>query len=283
MRRYRPILAAAIVLAALLALALPAAVSADMGPKPSITVVAKNMPVGTTVYMDLLVQNEEGSVFANLEDESGYDAALLGILKNYDVGGWTAALAGGTRGPLFSDIVCAVQADGTCTMRFSYFGTPDFFRVIVVSSDGIVVSNPVDRTVFSNVTDFDHASGTAAERLPEKVLPYTFLWTFLGTLLVEGIVLMLFGFHWKSSWAPFLLVNLVTQGVLTLLLWLASAVGGTFVALVVYALMEVAILIAEALLFAHFLKEHSKGRRVAFAIVANLASFAAGVALIYLL
>jgi len=91
--------------------------------------------------------------------------------------------------------------------------------------------------------------------------------TLIGTLVVEGIILLLFGFGIRKNIVAFVLVNVATQIMLYAYIICVSED---------YRLFEIAIAIVEASLYARLLKEHSVLRRIAYAITANAASFAVG-------
>ncbi|MCL2632452.1 MAG: hypothetical protein FWD45_05150, partial [Coriobacteriia bacterium] len=93
------------------------------------------------------------------------------------------------------------------------------------------------------------------------------------TLVIEGLVFLLFGYRQLKSWLTFLVVNLITQGALNIFLS-----GPTFNPYRLFGLffLEAIILTTEAIAFTVTLKEHSKRRAVAFAFVANAASFMLG-------
>ena len=95
--------------------------------------------------------------------------------------------------------------------------------------------------------------------------------------MVEGLLLWLFGFRTRRDWLVFLLVNLVTQAGLHL--WIGTSlvsVGSHPLYYLVLVVAEVPILLVELAAYLFLLKEHGKGRRAAYAICANLASYAVG-------
>ncbi len=97
------------------------------------------------------------------------------------------------------------------------------------------------------------------------------------TLITEGLIFYLFAYRKKHSWKVFFIFNLITQGLLNLLIS-----GSTPLSYVQFTLIgiEIIILFTELIGFQAILKEHSKGRAMLYAIVANLASFFLGLQLI---
>lgn len=256
---------------------IPQTVQADLGPKPSITVSAENLPLGTC-YMDILVEEsyeyDEDSYFLSEE----YDQELVNRLKMYEDNGWRTSMTYDDS-MLFGDIKCKVE-NGLSTMKYTY-RVPDRFRIIVVSDNGeTVVSNIIERKNFDSLVYFDYETGEAAEREMIPSLIIQFIFTCLLTLLVEGLVFILFRFSIKKNWLPFLLINIFTQIILTAGITLGMLMAGLFGAFIIYLLAEIVIFIIEAILFAVILKEHSIGRRIAFVVTANFLSFLTGILII---
>ena len=94
------------------------------------------------------------------------------------------------------------------------------------------------------------------------------------TLLIEGIIFWLFGFRKKRSWIIFLVINLITQGILNIYLNNASSIISTYL---IFGLIfgEVFVFIAEIILFRSLIDEHKK-RVVIYTLLANLVSLVAG-------
>ncbi|MBU5434483.1 hypothetical protein [Pseudoflavonifractor sp. MSJ-37] len=261
-------------LSCLILLVVPA--SADMGPKPDLTITVVNAPEGT-FYLDLMVPEEEHGSYDNLRDED-YDPDLLTGLRQWEGEGWYPAFSGGTDVPLFGDIT--PREDGT--FYFTYFGLPDTFRIGVSAAEGAKLSDQtIRRTTFYSHVTYDWATN-------EAVLTSS-VWkaglaelaaTLIPTLLAEGILLALFGFAGeRRNWIVFLLTNLATQiGLHAVFAWM----GGNWVTfsssfvfyLAVMALPELVILVVETMVYAGLLEGRSRARRTAYAVTANLASFA---------
>jgi hypothetical protein len=97
------------------------------------------------------------------------------------------------------------------------------------------------------------------------------------TLLIEGAVFFKFGFRKKSSWALFVIINLITQGLLN---WVLSDANSIFnfdiYRMITLVVLEVLVLVVEIPLFTVLVKEHTAGYRALYAVSANIASFIAG-------
>ena len=110
------------------------------------------------------------------------------------------------------------------------------------------------------------------------------------TLVLEGLVFLIFGYRQKRSWLVFLLVNLVTQLGVNLCIYCVASPTALepyaaliYLGLLLYTPMEILVLAAEAIAFSRLLKEHRKRRAVGYAFVANLFSWALGGALLAVL
>lgn len=249
-------------------------VQADMGPKPSIKIIIKNPPADE-YYLDLLI-NENKSNNSQIENKNNLDPNKYALLENYNVDGWQPALVHGTSMPLFGRLT-GDRLGQDMVHTFSYFGTPDRFKIIIATPDNrVIVSREIVRLSFQLTLKYDYATGAITQ--PAIVAAYLlqFISTLIPTLIIEGLLLLMFGFSLRNSIRPFIIVNLATQILLTAVLGTALITQGIFAAYLLALPVEIVILIAESIAFSIMLKEHKKGRRVAFAITANIVSFIAG-------
>ncbi len=92
------------------------------------------------------------------------------------------------------------------------------------------------------------------------------------TLLIEGLVFFIFGYREKKSWIAFLLVNLISQGLLNYSL-IGASTGYVFLGLI---FMEILIFIFEGAILTSVITEKKRRRTLLFVITANLLSFIFG-------
>lgn len=285
----------ALVCALLASLVLTTFVFADSGPKPQLTVRVENAPQ-EPYYLDLLAEgdwNESGESSNDGVDwsyhgkEDTLDPALLTSLRDNVPAGWHACVAQGTTGaPMWGELYAeGTDAFGNDLHVFGYHGVPSTYRIILVTESGKVwISDTLERKVLqSSVTvhwsdDTEHTTVTVPSTVTGFLLQ--FLATLVPTLLIEGILLLLFQYSWKQNWKAFLLVNLVTQGVLAaassvLNLQNGAALWNYFLFLLP---MEAVVLLIELYLYAGrgLLTGHSKGRAALYAVTANFASAVIG-------
>ena len=284
----------------LASLALTTFAFADSGPKPLLIVRVKDAPQ-EPYYLDLLAEGnwdasegnsrlKQSTVITNSDGSETtvpLNEDLLALLLDNIPAGWHACTAQGTFGaPIFSHLFSrGTDASGNALHRFGYVGVPSTYRIILVTESGKVwISDTLERKVLqSSVTvhwsdDTEHTTVT----VPSTVTGYLlqFLATLVPTLLIEGILLLLFQYSWKQNWKAFLLVNLVTQGVLAaassvLNLQNGAALWNYFLFLLP---MEAVVLLIELYLYAGrgLLSGHSKGRAALYAVTANFASAVLG-------
>lgn len=253
-------------------------VNGDVGPKPSIKIIVKNPPQGE-YYLDLLVDYSGYDLYDNIRENQTYSKHMYKLLKDYKVDGWRPALVTGTRVPLNGKLT-GEKKGNNMIHNFSYVGVPDRFKVIIVTSDNeiIVSEDIVERKAFNSTVFFDYNTSRLVES--SMLLSYIlqFISTCLATLIIEGIILILFRFSIKQNYKPFIIINVITQILLTIIVFSAMYTNGAFAAIFMYIPFELMILIAEGIMFGKYLRQHSKLRRVMFAITANVASFILGFA-----
>ena len=285
----------AFVCALLTSLALTTFAFADFGPKPQLTVRVENAPQ-ELYYLDLLAEGDWDAEDTDSDDgiersyygkEDTLDPDLLALLRENVPEGWHACVAQGTTGaPIYGELYAeSTDASGNDLHVFAYHGVPSTYRIILVTESGKVwVSEALERRVLQSSVIVHWADGTenTTVTVPSTVTGYLlqFLATLVPTLLIEGILLLLFRYSWKENWKAFLLVNLVTQGVLAaassvLNLQNGAALWNYFLFLLP---MEAAILLIEIYLYAGrgLLTGHSRGRAALYAVAANLASAVLG-------
>lgn len=274
MRNPRRLMAAAILL--LLTVLFTSAVSADFGPKDRLDIYLVNPPA-EPYYLDLLYDAGETEVYGNLTEEetAGLNADMLTVLRDNGTG-WTAAMAEGTRIPLFGKLTGERTEQGM-HHRFSYYGLPETYRIMIVTQTGEThISDIFTRRAMQSSITYDCAAGTG--EIPPLWHQYLsqFACTCLATLLIEGILLLLFRFSLKENFLPFLLVNVGTQIFLTAVVGSALIFHGTVTAYLHYAGAEIVILLAETVAYAFLLKGKSRARRIGYGITANAVSCVLG-------
>lgn len=275
------------VLTLLAVTALTVTALADMGPKPQLTIRVDHAPE-EPYYLDILAEgNYEDAANPSYGLEWGYsdeeiaalDQDLLETLRAAVPEGWHACTAeGSTEAPMWGDL----YPDENGLHTFGYFGVPDAYRVLMVTQSGeVFLSDVCTRRVLQSSATVDWSSRTVT--VPPTWVGYVlqFLSTFLPTVLLEGLLLLLFGFSRKRNWKPFLLVNLVTQGGLALYFSLQAIRHGVgYGYFFLFFPAELAITLAEAGLYTQLLTGRSKPRAFVYGLTANACSAVLGFILV---
>lgn len=249
---------------------------ADTGPKAQLTVKVENAPEGL-YYMDLLAEGPDfGEHYRTEKDFAGLDQDLLRIMRAAVPDGWHACILDGD---LIFGQLTGVPDGGSMLHTFSYYGVPETYRLLVATQSGEVwISDAYTREVLQSSATVDWADKTVT--IPPARIGYVlqFLATFVPTLLIEGLLLALFGFgRQKRNWLCFLAVNFITQGALALVMaFNAMTHGVTGWSLLPFVMLEVVITLGEALLYARLLKGQSEGWAAAYGLAANICSAVLG-------
>ena len=266
-------------LTCLAALVLTSTALADMGPKPQLTVKVENPPE-EAYYMDIFAQGNykdashpfNGLELSYSEEEiSALDQELLQAVRAAVPEGWHACTAEGSTGaPMWGDL----YPDKNGLHTFGYHGVPETYRILMVTASGEtwISETYARKTLQASVT---LAWETKQVTVPPSHMGYLlqFLATFLPTILIEGLLLWCFGYSRRRNWLVFLLVNLITQGGLSLFFGITAVRQGVgFGYYLLFLPAEVLILLVEALLYRRLLTDRGKGRATAYAITANLCS-----------
>ena len=251
-------------------------VFADMGPKPQVTVRVENPPEGL-YYLDLLVPYQDDYPNLTEEERAAADPELLKGLASLEDEGWYPALSGGTHIPLSGSLTG--EPDGEEMVHAFGYAPPDSFRIILASEEGTVVSDVVETHVFRSTVRFDAQTGETSQRSWWLAYPFQYFTTLIPTLIIEGIVFLLFGFSLKRHWVFFLILNMSTQLLMYYIIWCADKVGAPVVGFFYFFYMiplEIFITIIEAVAYARCPLGKSGKRRVLCAAAANAASCFAG-------
>ncbi|MBR3635629.1 MAG: hypothetical protein IKN47_05475 [Lachnospiraceae bacterium] len=269
----RLILSIGIMISALLILYFPSC--ADMGPKPSISLVLENAP--QDYYVGLLVEADKyGKADVSLDDEMSIEEFnALCTLTGYDSDGWIYWDGNPVTGTRF-------KSNANHKYNFTYM-VPSTFRVIVVSLDGqTYISNKIKKQKFNAECTYDLATGQIKENVLAGTGKYLIfvLVCYLATLFFEGIMLILFGLFNRKNLKCFFMANTITQVMLNSVIVYMDYKGMDILLVLIWPLAELAIIIVESLIYRKRLikkdGEISTKRNVGYAIAANIFSIVAG-------
>lgn len=262
-----------------LALAVPFAAFADIGPKPEVTVQTTGL--SGDCWVTLLA--EETVIGPWHETEKGTVAAVepeeAPVLDAFDA-------FEDPDGYHFLQWFDRVQDASPAT--WSYMA-PKHFKILFwfPESGSYAVTEKLDRYAYSAVyqvdfSGFDPAAGEVQTVAAQKNYDYAgealgLAARFVLTLAVELLIALPFGYLKRQYLRVLLIANLATQLALNLALNLTAYYSGSLAMWVFYPLYELAVFIVEAVVFRlAFKPEAGKGHPVLYAFVANVASYAFG-------
>ena len=262
-----------------LALAVPFAAFADIGPKPEVAVQTTGL--SGDCWVTLLAEEtvigpwhetEKGTVAA-VEPEEAPVLDAFDAFKDPD-------------GYHFLQWFDRVQDASPAT--WSYMA-PKHFKILFwfPESGSYAVTEKLDRYAYSAVyrvdfSGFDPAAGEVQTVAAQKNYDYAgealgLAARFVLTLAVELLIALPFGYLRRQHLRVLLVTNLATQLALNLALNLTCYFSGSLAMWLLYPLLELAVFAVEAVVFRlAFKPEAGKGHPVLYAFAANAASYAFG-------
>ena len=258
---------------------LPLTVSADMGPKPSVTVTVEGAD-GRDFYGTLLSERDSTG------PQSAYDPADADTYHYYDGYGdeevFRQFLAYEDPDGYYFLQICW-PCEGTDTFAWTYY-PPQRFKILLYFPDtGEFVSSGVcERYAF----DSYFTASLTGEGLAVRT-SYDYRWELISlvarillTIAAELLVALLFRFRGKRTYRTLIWVNVVTQVLLNVSLNLINFYSGQMAFTFFYVLLELAVFVAEGILFTLLLRKGQKVWKLwLYALAANACSFALGLAL----
>lgn len=254
--------------------------SADAGPKPSITLKVSHVP-GNVCYVDILIDKDQVWDTRDMDDESEVVPKAVESLKAIDDEGWRAAMTNGLSRIMGEPRCELVKGAGQVDIGYR---TPERFKVVVVTEDGkVAISNIVENASFSSVVYFDFESKKAYEESPVILTVKWLPLTLTLTLIIEGALLILFGFGQRENWLTFIKVNVLTQLILLAGMGWGNFYLGFLGAFFIGMIAEVIIFVIEVKVYVKRLVGHTVKRRMWYGLTANFASLTLGSYLVALL
>ena len=226
----------------------------------------------------ILVISTPGIVSANSAEPPGFTVMVTNPPEDLSV---SLLLAGGSQ----TDAVELRKETKAWEAYFKYFYHMTEFRpdnyegaVLIVKSGGTSFQCPLPADTlrtYNNLMTLDLKTeslimGQSSMRVPILVALRVVL-----TLLIEGIIFLLFGYRTRRSWLTFFIVNIITQGFLNAMITGPVNSAGSMLILV-FIILETLIIAAEVTAFLVFLKEHKKVRSFLYSAVANIVSLILG-------
>lgn len=264
---------------------LPTTIYADVGPKPSLEIIVKGMD-SENYWLDLLVTDESKYSWLDISDK---EREKVKKLEEYeDEEGFHPALLVGTQVPLSGKLKGEKQKDNTYSHVFSYVGTPELFKIAILTEDNtLIISDIIHRKNFNSTVELDFtgetlqgdiilSAGKAREITPIGKISLGFITRLILTLIIEIGIALLFGFTLRKSGKILIGTNTITQITLNIVVLWINLIYGMLAALIIFVFIEILIMTFETWIYGKYLIEKSMKRRVVYGIIANLASLVIG-------
>lgn len=289
----------ALLMCAITAVMLSVTASADMGPKPSVNVDFENLG-DELCYATLLSRNKStgpASAWDGVEEHAQHNENEYYSHVAYGYNVWKAFVdykdADG-----FYFLQEAWQVNETKKFGWTYY-PPNEFKILLYFPEtktfavsGIYESYAFDTYYTVNMDGVnltaDYNEELSTDARIEAYRSYNYRIEILSliariviTILIEMAIALAFGYFEKKQLLLLIAVNGVTQIILNVLLNVVNYRSGELAFFVIYILLEMGILIGEAVLYFNLLNKLSKKQRpkwlaVIYAAVANIVSFIGG-------
>lgn len=223
-------------------------------------------------YIDFLVLKEDsGRIIPDIPD----DGSPEDVLRAFEDGDWIAR-CGGDDG-MGGDI----ESNNAHQYEF-YYMCPKYFRMIIVTESGrVITTNALNPLLYNTTVTFDAAAGTLTEDAAAKcsglLRAFGYTAEMLGitcfcTIAIEGVVMLLFFLKMNGhDWRVFLLTQFYTQILLYAMLYIGMQFGMNL-----YFLAELIIVIAEPVIYYKCFRTERRKRVAVAGVFANLISAALG-------
>ena len=245
-------------------------VFADVGPKPSVTIIVENAP-DKSYFVTLLAKSSygpwqhvteiEGMPVGSKEEEA---AAKL-FLAYEDSDGYSLL------NHMSSDL------KGRDEFSWTYYPPEEFKVAICVPEDGtIYVSEALEREAFYSYFRVTYGSDPLQAQ-EESHLGRVFLGSLLRvavTIIIELFIAYLFGFREKKHIMTITIVNFITQMILNAILVFFDYYGGSMMWLIMFPIGEFVVFIVELIVYLFTIGKGKKGKAFLYTLLANLASAA---------
>ena len=244
--------------------------SADVGPKPSITIYFENNSNGE-YYVTLLSSSDHFGPWAIVEqdDFSGYTGNEYDAYKAfYDY----------CENDDFYLLKYVYECSKNNEFSWSYY-PPNEFKIAVYDcvSKTLKVSDVIKREAFDsyyNVVIDNELIVKEEVHIKEKLISFAI--RVILTILVELVLGLLFRYRSKKEIKTIIIVNIITQIILNIIMLILDYTSGALVWIIVFPILEVFVIIIETIIYCIAFKGHKKIKTVFYTILANLITLCIG-------
>ncbi|MBO4358494.1 MAG: hypothetical protein J5796_01695 [Erysipelotrichaceae bacterium] len=242
-------------------------ISADMGPKPTVSVTFENAPEGKYFVTLLSKADHYGPWYVADEEninqkDGGYLEACRAFMEYEDADGY-----------YFLNYIDECSDDDS--FRWSYY-PPEEFKIAIYDADtGVIhVSEKLEREAFDSYFTFDCRSLETKEEVRMGKQLIGFAARMVMTVFAEALIGLCFGY--KDKMKTIVIVNIITQVILNVIMGFLSYYSGALVWLFIYPILELGVLIIETVIYLIAFKGHKKIKTIIYAIIANVVTFFLG-------
>lgn len=296
-KRLRSLLLSAVIFFGLI----PISAKADVGPKPSIHISFEGLG-DELCYGTLLSKNDStgpSSAWDGIDAHAQHNENEEYSYADLDYLTWKAFVEYKDPDGYYF-LQEGWQVNATKELAWTYY-PPTSFKILLYfpEQDAFVTSGIYERYAFDSYYTVDlseiemsgeiNAIGEAAiteTMQAEESYDYgqeiaSLVVRIIATIFIEMGIAFLFGFRRKKEWIILVGTNVFTQIVLNVLLNIINYNAGQMAFVFGYVLLEILVFVIEAAIYSRFLcavseKSKRKGFYVLYALVANAASFGAG-------
>ena len=243
-------------------------VFADVGPKPSITITVENAHE-EVYYMTLLSkQDVMGPWSTNYPNINNLPEDVYNQFLSYQ----------DPDGYYFIGYVEELNATDN-EFAWTYY-PPDEFKILVYfpESNTFYSSNALEKYAFDDVLTADLSTDTIiVTRIGNSgVFFRKFMIRVLLTLLIEVGLGYLFGYRSKKEITTLVIVNIITQVLLSGVLTFGEYMYGLLLYLILLPIGEIIVFLLEGIIYSISFRDQKKGKLWIYTFLANVLSFLIG-------
>ena len=240
----------------------PQVLSADVGPKPSVTVTIEGTPEAKTYYVTLLSEKEDYGPWHKISEEAedGSSDEGFAYFANYQ----------DKDGYCFQGQYEKLSGDGE--FHWGYY-PPERFKIAIYcpEDDVLYLSDPYEREEFNSYFTVQYGTSPlevkVESHLGRDIL--NGLLRALATIAVEMALAYLFAFRSRSQLITIFITNMITQIFLNVFLAVTDAYGGLLVWMMMFVVGELAVLAIEELVYLVSFKKEKKWKVFLYTLLAN--------------
>ena len=245
----------------------PHTLSADMGPKPSVSIKVEGIE-GMKYFVTLLSDKEQYGPWSKIEEVDNHSSDAEDIafayFANYDDPDGFCFLGN-----------MSEMLEGDGEFSWTYY-PPDKFKIAIYCFDesSLSVSDVYERDAFNAyyTVQYEKDLLKVDEEIHLGKALLSGIFRALVTIAVEMALAYLFKYRERKQIMTILIVNIITQLLLNVFLSVCDYLGGILVWMMMFVIGEIAVLILEYLIYLIAFKKEKRGKLFLYTLLANLLS-----------